>query len=105
VLSAVGLANLVLRFRLQSVVVDTLGLRVHCPRLDDERLRIQQAHGAVVPFVGEKFRASILAASRLLSRKTVPLIAGISIPGVVSVAVGVFTWRRLQMKRPDTAIA
>jgi ubiquinone biosynthesis protein len=44
--------------------------------------------------------ASILAASQLLSRKTGPLIAGISIPGAVSVAVGVVTWHRLQMKRP-----
>jgi ubiquinone biosynthesis protein len=44
--------------------------------------------------------ASILAASQLLSRKTGPTVRGISIPGAVSVVVGVVTWHRLQMKRP-----
>ena len=44
--------------------------------------------------------ASLLAASQLLSRKTGPMLAGISVPGVVSVAVGIFTWHRSQMKRP-----
>lgn len=44
--------------------------------------------------------ASILAASQLLSRKTGPTVAGVSVPGVVSMAVGAITWHRLQMQRP-----
>lgn len=43
--------------------------------------------------------ASLLAASQLLSRRTGPVVAGISVPGAVAVGVGVITWRRLAAKR------
>jgi len=63
--------------------------------------KVHDSDGAVPQLVdGILASASILAASQLLSRKTAPTIAGISIPGVISVAVGVITWHRLQMKRP-----
>jgi ubiquinone biosynthesis protein len=63
--------------------------------------KVHDTDGSVPQLVdGILASASILAASQLLSRKTGPLIAGISIPGAVSVAVGVVTWHRLQMKRP-----
>jgi ubiquinone biosynthesis protein len=63
--------------------------------------KVHDTDGAVPQLVdGILASASILAASQLLSRKTGPTVAGISIPGVISVAVGVVTWHRLQMKRP-----
>ena len=63
--------------------------------------KVHDTDGSVPQLVdGILASASILAASQLLSRKTGPLIAGVSVPGVVSVAVGVITWHRLQMKRP-----
>ena len=63
--------------------------------------KVHDTDGAVPQLVdGILASASILAASQLLSRKTGPTVAGVSIPGVISVAVGVVTWHRLQMKRP-----
>ena len=63
--------------------------------------KVHDTDGSVPQLVdGILASASILAASQLLSRKTGPLIAGISLPGAVSVAVGVVTWHRLQMQRP-----
>ncbi|MCU1477831.1 MAG: ubiB [Subtercola sp.] len=63
--------------------------------------KVHDADGSVPQLVdGVLASASILAASQLLSNKTGPLIAGVSLPGVVSAAVGVITWHRLQMKRP-----
>ncbi|MFF1878986.1 ABC1 kinase family protein [Leifsonia sp. NPDC058230] len=63
--------------------------------------KVHDTDGSVPQLVdGILASASILAASQLLSRKTGPLIAGVSVPGAVSVAVGVVTWHRLQMKRP-----
>ncbi|MFF1633856.1 ABC1 kinase family protein [Leifsonia sp. NPDC058248] len=63
--------------------------------------KVHDTDGSVPQLVdGILASASILAASQLFSRKTGPLIGGISVPGVVSLAVGVVTWHRLQMKRP-----
>lgn len=44
--------------------------------------------------------ASLLAASQLLSRRTSPVVGGVSVPGLLSVTVGVVTWHRLQLQRP-----
>ncbi|HEY2643331.1 MAG TPA: AarF/UbiB family protein [Galbitalea sp.] len=63
--------------------------------------KVHDSDGSVPQLVdGLLASASILAASQLLSRKTGPTVRGISIPGAVSVVVGVVTWHRLQMKRP-----
>lgn len=43
--------------------------------------------------------ASILGASQLISRKAPPSIGGVSVPGLVAVAIGAVTWQRLAMKR------
>ncbi len=45
--------------------------------------------------------ASILGASQLISRKAPPTIGGVSLPGLVAVAIGAATWQRLAMKRPS----
>lgn len=63
--------------------------------------KVHDTDGSVPQLVdGILAGASILAASQLLSRRTGPTLAGVSLPGVVSVAVGVVTWHRLQMQRP-----
>jgi len=63
--------------------------------------KVHDTDGSVPQLVdGILAGASILAASQLLSRKTGPTIAGVSVPGILSVVVGVVTWRRLQMSRP-----
>ena len=43
--------------------------------------------------------ASVLASAQLIARRAGPTIAGISVPGLVAVGVGVTTWQRLVAKR------
>lgn len=43
--------------------------------------------------------ASVLASSQLLSRRTQPTVAGVSVPGLVAAAIAAITWRRLAAKR------
>ena len=41
----------------------------------------------------------MLASAQLIARRAGPTIAGISVPGLVAVGVGVTTWQRLVAKR------
>ncbi|MGO1317273.1 MAG: ABC1 kinase family protein, partial [Cellulomonadaceae bacterium] len=45
--------------------------------------------------------ASILASAQLVSRRTPPTVAGVSVPGLVGVGVGVATWMRLAASRRE----
>ena len=63
--------------------------------------KVHDTDGSVPQLVdGILAGASILAASQLLSRRTGPTLAGISVPGAVSATVGAITWHRLQLQRP-----
>lgn len=63
--------------------------------------KVHDTDGSVPQLVdGILAGSSLLAASQLLSRRTGPTVAGTSIPGLISVAVGAITWHRLQMQRP-----
>jgi ubiquinone biosynthesis protein len=62
--------------------------------------QVHDADGAVDHLVdGLMAASSMLASAQLLSRRTGPTVAGISIPGIAAVAVSVVTWRRLLAKR------
>lgn len=62
--------------------------------------RIHDADGAVDRVVdGLIASASLLASAQLLSRRTGPSIAGISLPGIAAAGVGVLTWQRLAARR------
>jgi ubiquinone biosynthesis protein len=41
-----------------------------------------------------------MAGAQLISRKSGPTLAGISVPGLVAAGVGVATWQRLIARRP-----
>ena len=62
--------------------------------------RIHDADHAVDRLVdGLVTAASIMAGAQLISRRTAPLVARISIPGLVAAGVGVATWQRLITRR------
>jgi ubiquinone biosynthesis protein len=62
--------------------------------------RIHDADGAADRLVdGLIASASLLASAQLLSRRTGPSIAGISLPGLAAASVGVLTWQRLTARR------
>jgi ubiquinone biosynthesis protein len=46
--------------------------------------------------------ASVLAGAQLIARRAGPTIGGVSIPGLVTVGVGVMTWQRLIARRETT---
>jgi ubiquinone biosynthesis protein len=47
--------------------------------------------------------ASLLAAAQLVGRRSGPTIAGVSVPGLAALAVGVGTWQRLAWRRNPPA--
>lgn len=61
---------------------------------DPERLTDRLIDGGIAA-------ASILASAQLVSRKAPPTIAGVSVPGLVAVGVGVATWARLAASRQE----
>jgi ubiquinone biosynthesis protein len=46
--------------------------------------------------------ASVLAGAQLISRRAGPLVAGLSVPGLVAAGVGLATWQRLVARRETT---
>jgi ubiquinone biosynthesis protein len=64
--------------------------------------RVHDAGGAVDNLVdGLVAAASVLGSAQLFSRRTGPIVAGISLPGVVAAGVGVLTWQRLVRRRRE----
>jgi ubiquinone biosynthesis protein len=46
--------------------------------------------------------ASVLAGAQLVARRAGPLVAGVSLPGLIATAVGLATWQRLIARRETT---
>jgi ubiquinone biosynthesis protein len=64
--------------------------------------RIHDSDGAVDQLVdGLVAAASVLASAQLISRRTGPTFGSISVPGVVTAAVGMLTWQRLVRRRRE----
>ncbi len=62
--------------------------------------RVRDVDGAVDGLVdGLIAAASILASAQLIGRRSGPVVAGISVPGLVAAGVGVVTWQRLAARR------
>jgi len=63
-------------------------------------LRVRDVDGAVDRLVdGLIAAASILASAQLIGRRSGPVLAGVSLPGMVAAGVGVVTWQRLAARR------
>jgi ubiquinone biosynthesis protein len=63
-------------------------------------LRVRDPDHAVDHLVdGLVTGASVLAGAQLVSRRAGPLVAGLSVPGLVAAAVGIVTWQRLIARR------
>ena len=62
--------------------------------------RVRDVDGAVDALIdGLIASASILASAQLIGRRSGPVVAGISLPGLVAAGVGVATWQRLAARR------
>jgi ubiquinone biosynthesis protein len=62
--------------------------------------RVRDVDGAVDALIdGLIAAASIVASAQLIGRRSGPVMAGISLPGLVAAGVGVATWQRLAARR------
>jgi ubiquinone biosynthesis protein len=62
--------------------------------------RVRDVDGAVDGLIdGLIASASILASAELIGRRSGPVVAGISLPGLVAAGVGVATWQRVAARR------
>ncbi len=66
--------------------------------------RVHDADHAVDRLVdGLVTAASVMAGAELISRRASPMVGPFSVPGLVAVGVGVFTWQRLRARRRTRA--
>jgi ubiquinone biosynthesis protein len=64
--------------------------------------RVRDSDNSIGQLVDGLFAsAAVLASTQLLSRRTPPVVRGVSIPGLLGVALALLTWRRLQVRRSN----